>query len=173
MNTEYQLKSKLAWPVYAKSMKLKQMVQEQWLQLKRIFLKVIIWKLLFRLGEGREIYVLYGGTEIYVLNASVLNSSFLEGKLFTFRCPKCMHLLLNTCYLSLWNGIEGRLSSNKDDSVSPLSSIRKETWNCEFSHILQSLRIPLSNRTVLLHFLYTLRLPLDSLRFGTTKTSVV
>ena len=99
MNTEYQLKSKLAWPVYAKSMKLKQMVQEQWLQLKRIFLKVITWKLLFRLGEGREIYVLYGGTEIYVLNASVLNSSFLEGKLFTFRCPKCMPLLLNTFYL--------------------------------------------------------------------------
>ena len=35
MNTEHQLKSKLTWIKYPKSMKLKQkMEQEQWLQLK-------------------------------------------------------------------------------------------------------------------------------------------
>ena len=35
VNTEHQLKSKLAWSVSQKSMKLKpKMVQEQWLQLK-------------------------------------------------------------------------------------------------------------------------------------------
>ena len=37
VNNEHRLKSKLAWPVYAKSMKLK-MVQEQWLLLKIKFL---------------------------------------------------------------------------------------------------------------------------------------
>ena len=147
---EYEIKTKMA--------------QEQWLQLNMIS---------FFLGYNMKIVIYDGGTEIYVLNASVLSSSFLESKLFTFRCPKCMPLLLNTFYLSLLNGIEGRLSSNKDDSVSPLLSIRKETWNCKFSHLLQSLHISLSKRTMLLNFLYTLRLPLDSLRFGTTKTSVV
>ena len=37
--TEHQLKSKLAWSMSLKSMKLKQkMVQEQWLQLNRVIL---------------------------------------------------------------------------------------------------------------------------------------
>ena len=34
-------------------------------------------------------------TEVFVLNASVLNSSNLENKLFTFTYPKCMTLSLN------------------------------------------------------------------------------
>ena len=74
-------------------------------------------------------------TEMFVLNASVLNSSTLESKLFTFRCPKYMPLFLHTFHVSLKDGIEGRLSSNKDNSVSPLSSIQKEKlWNGKFSH---------------------------------------
>ena len=34
-------------------------------------------------------------TEVFVLNASALNSSTLENKLFTYKCPKCMALSLN------------------------------------------------------------------------------
>ena len=95
---------------------------------------------------------------MFVLIASVLNFSILESKLFTFTCPKSMPLSLNTFYASLWDRIEGRLSSNKDDSVSLLLSIqKKKAWNGKFSHLLQSLHISLSIKTVLFHFLCALR----------------
>ena len=52
----------------------------------------------------------------------------------------------------------GYLLSKKDDSISPLSSIQKETlWNGNFSHLLQSLHISLSKRTELWYFLCTFR----------------
>ena len=96
-------------------------------------------------------------TEMFVLNANVLNSSILESKLFIFRCPKYMPLSLNTFYVSLSDEIEGRLSS-KVDSVSRLLSIGKEPlWNGKFSNLLQSLHISRLKKTVLMHFLYALR----------------
>ena len=68
-----------------------------------------------------------------------------------------MPLFLNTFNASLWDGIEGRLS-NKDDSVSLLLSVQKETlWNGKFSHLLQLLHTSLSKNTVLLDFLCALR----------------
>ena len=81
-------------------------------------------------------------TGMIILNASLLDSSILESKLFTFSCPKCMSLSLNTFHASLWDGIKGRLSSEKDNSISLLWSIQNVTlWNGKFSHLLQLLHI--------------------------------
>ena len=50
MNTEHQLKSKLAWPVCTEYEIKTKKAQEQWLQLKWSFYWFIIWKLLFNEG---------------------------------------------------------------------------------------------------------------------------
>ena len=76
---------------------------------------------------------------------------------FLISCRKRYSETLNTFHASLWDGIEGRLSSNKDDSVSLLLPILKETWSGKFSHLLQSLQISLPKKTVLLHFLCAFR----------------
>ena len=65
---------------------------------------------------------------MFLLNAGVPNVYILESKPFTFRCPLCMLLSLNALHASLWDGIKGRLSSNKDDFVSLL--LPKKPLNC-------------------------------------------
>ena len=52
VNIEYQLKSKLAWPMCKKSMKLKwKMVQDQWLQQKMKFLIGYYLKIVIQWGQ--------------------------------------------------------------------------------------------------------------------------
>ena len=97
---------------------------------------------------------------MFILNASVLNSSVLKSKPFTFRCSRCMPLLksLDTSHASLIDRNEGRLSSNKDDSVLLLLPMQKETWNVKFPHLLQSLHKSLSKKDAANSFFYV---PLD------------
>ena len=97
---------------------------------------------------------------MFILNASVLNSSILKSKPFTFRCSRYMPLLksLDTSHASLIDRNEGRLSSNKDDSVLLLLSMQKETWNVKFPHLLQSLHKSLSKKDAANSFFYV---PLD------------
>ena len=93
---------------------------------------------------------------MFILNASVLNSSIMKSKPFTFRCPRFMPLLksLDTSHASLIDGIKGRLFSNKDDSVLLLFSMQKETWNVKFPHLLQSLHKSLSKKDAANSFFY-------------------
>ena len=98
---------------------------------------------------------------MFVLNASVLNYSILESKLFTFKYPKRKPLSLNTFHTSLWDGIEGSFSSSKKDAVSLLLPVQKETlWKGKFFDLVQSLHILLSKNPALLHFNVPLRLDL-------------
>ena len=65
---------------------------------------------------------------------------------------------LDTSHASLIDRNEGRLSSNKDDSVLLLLSMQKETWNVKFPHLLQSLHKSLSKKDAANSFFYV---PLD------------
>ena len=79
---------------------------------------------------------------MFVWNASILNSSIFERKLFTFRCPKCMPFFLNAFHASLWDGIEGIWDVWKIVN-SKISSKNNDT-NCNFCNF--SFLVPYPNK---------------------------
>ena len=95
---------------------------------------------------------------MFVLIASVLNFSILESKLFTFTCPKIMPLSLIPSMLHYEIESKGGYLLTKMILYRFYCQYKKKkAWNGKFSHLLQSLHISLSIKTVLLHFLGALR----------------